>query len=87
MLPALNVVQWAIGCVPLDALSAIAAHLRIPVSEVYGEEFRPGPLKVCATSAARHRGYGRILLTPFPERKYAPSRSWACATTHMSRRR
>lgn len=41
MLPALNVVQWATGCVPPDALSAIAAHLGIPVSEVYEEGFRP----------------------------------------------
>src|SRR5262245_35850052 len=36
LLPALHAVQEALGWLPEPALAAVAAHLRVPASEVYG---------------------------------------------------
>jgi NADH-quinone oxidoreductase subunit F len=36
LLPALHAVQETLGHLPADALDRVAAHLRVPVSEVYG---------------------------------------------------
>jgi NADH-quinone oxidoreductase subunit F len=58
LLPALHAVQHALGWLPEPALTAVAAHLRVPASEVYGvasgyPEFRLAPrgrhhVRVCA---------------------------------------
>jgi NADH-quinone oxidoreductase subunit F len=48
LLPALHAVQHALGWLPASALATVAAHLRVPASEVYGvasgyPEFRLAP--------------------------------------------
>ena len=48
LLPALDAVQRAEGSVSAESLAAIAAHLRVPLSEVWGvathyPELRVGP--------------------------------------------
>jgi NADH-quinone oxidoreductase subunit F len=66
LLPALQAVQHDLSWIPSDALTAVAAHLRVPASEVYGvathyPEFRlsePGRrvVRVCTGVSCRIRG-------------------------------
>jgi NADH-quinone oxidoreductase subunit F len=66
LLPALQAVQHHLRWIPSDALAAVAAHLRVPASEVYGvathyPEFRlsePGRrlVRVCTGVSCRIRG-------------------------------
>ncbi len=66
LLPALHAVQHDLRWIPSDALAAVAAHLRVPASEVYGvathyPEFRlsePGKrvIRVCTGVSCRIRG-------------------------------
>ena len=70
LLPALHSVQEALGWLPEDALSAVAAHLRVPASEVYGvasgyPEFRLAPhrrhlVRVCTGASCRLTGGGAL---------------------------
>src|SRR2546428_8019688 len=66
LLPALHAVQHDLGWIPSHALAAVAAHLRVPASEVYGvathyPEFRlsePGKrvVRVCTGVSCRISG-------------------------------
>ena len=66
LLPALDAVQRAAGSVSADQLAAIAAHLRVPLSEVWGvathyPELRLAPpgdrlVRVCTGVSCRVRG-------------------------------
>src|SRR5260221_569810 len=71
LLPALHAVQEAVGYLPEGALAETGAHLRVPLSEVYGvathyPEFRLAPrgrhhVRVCTGVACALSG-GRGLL-------------------------
>ena len=71
LLPALQTVQHALGYLSEPGLAAVAAHLRVPASEVYGvathyPEFRLTPrgrhhVRVCTGVACALLG-GRALL-------------------------
>ena len=71
LLPALHAVHEAAGYLSAPALSAVAAHLRVPASEVYGvatgyPEFRlaapaPGHARVCTGVTCRLLGAQEIL--------------------------
>jgi NADH:ubiquinone oxidoreductase subunit F (NADH-binding)/NADH:ubiquinone oxidoreductase subunit E len=81
LLPALHAVQEALGWLPEDALNAVAAHLRVPASEVYGvasgyPEFRLAPhgrhlVRVCTGVSCRLTG-GEALADALA-RKFPPS--------------
>ncbi len=71
LLPALHAVHEAVGFLSDSALAAVAAHLRVPASEVYGvatgyPEFRlaarpPGHVRVCTGVTCRLLGADDIL--------------------------
>jgi NADH:ubiquinone oxidoreductase subunit F (NADH-binding)/NADH:ubiquinone oxidoreductase subunit E len=71
LLPALREVQHALGWLPEDALAAVASHLRVPGSEVYGvassyPELRLRPrgrhhVRVCTGVACAVRGGAELL--------------------------
>ncbi len=77
MIPILQRVQNALSYLPRDAIAMVAAHLGVPVSEVYGvatfyNQFRfnpPGryPVKVCMGTACHVKG-GDIILENFERR-------------------
>jgi len=80
LLPALHAVQEALGWLPEDALREVAAHLRVPASEVYGvasgyPEFRlaaPGRhlVRVCTGVSCRLTGGDALaaaLAAKFPD--------------------
>src|SRR5438477_10958614 len=71
LLPALHAVQHDLGWIPSHALAAVAAHLRVPASEVYGvathyPEFRLTPrgahhVRVCTGVTCRLLGADGIV--------------------------
>jgi NADH:ubiquinone oxidoreductase subunit F (NADH-binding)/NADH:ubiquinone oxidoreductase subunit E len=71
LLPALQAVQGRLGHLPLDALSRVGAHLRVPASEVYGvathyPELRLAPVgahhvRVCRGVSCDLLGSGDLL--------------------------
>jgi NADH-quinone oxidoreductase subunit F len=66
LLPALHAVQHALRWIPTEALAAVAAHLRVPLSEAYGvathypefrlSEPRARVVRVCTGVSCRIRG-------------------------------
>jgi NADH:ubiquinone oxidoreductase subunit F (NADH-binding)/NADH:ubiquinone oxidoreductase subunit E len=71
LLPALHALQHALGWLPESALREVAAHLRVPASEVWGvashyPEFRLTPrgrrhVRVCTGVSCRLQGGRRLL--------------------------
>jgi NADH:ubiquinone oxidoreductase subunit F (NADH-binding)/NADH:ubiquinone oxidoreductase subunit E len=71
LLPALHAVQHELRWIPTEALTAVAAHLRVPLSEAYGvathyPEFRLAEprarvVRVCTGVSCRIRGGLRLL--------------------------
>src|SRR2546426_2744431 len=71
LLPALHAVQHELRWIPTEALAAVAAHLRVPLSEAYGvathyPEFRLAAprgrvVRVCTGISCRIRGGLRLL--------------------------